>query len=79
MVCVYIAVVGGKLILCGRPRDFQHSIFHHCFCFLSASYCSLFYNCSIFGSLGEVFAHGGEFPHPFLKVVGLGHGVENYC
>ena len=30
------------------------------------------------GSLGEVFAHGGEFPLSFLIFVGLGHGVENY-
>ena len=29
--------------------------------------------------LGEVFAHGGEYPLSFLKVVGLGYGVENYC
>ena len=41
-----------------------------------ANYCNLFYDCS---SLGEVFAHGGEFSLPILKVVVLGHGVENYC
>ena len=49
------------------------------FCFLGANFCNLFYACSTFGSLGEVFAHGGEFPPSFLKVVGLGHGVEKYC
>ena len=76
---VSIAVVGGKLIfLSGRPRDLWHCIFHHSFCFLSANYCNLFYDCGSFRSLGEVFAHGGEFPLAFLRVVGLGHGVENY-
>ena len=77
---VSIAVVGGKLrFLSGRHRDLWHSIFSHSFCFLGANYCNLFYDCSNFGSLGEVFAHGGEFPLAFLKVGGLGHGVENYC
>ena len=68
MVCVSIAVVGGKLrFLSGRPRDFWHCIFHHSFCFLGANYryCNRFYDCSSFGSLGEVFAHGGEFPLSF--------------
>ena len=80
MVCVSIAVVGGKIrFLFGRPRDFWHSIFHRSFCFLGANYCNLFYDCSSFGGLGEVFAHGGEFPLAFLIVVGLDHGVEKYC
>ena len=48
------------------------------FCFLGANYCNLFNDCSSFGSLKEVFAHGGEFLLSFLVVVGLGHGVENY-
>ena len=79
VVCVSIAVVGGKLrFLSGRPRDFRHWIFHHSFCFLGATD-NLFYDCSRFGSLWEVFARGGEFPVAFLNVVGLGHGVEDYC
>ena len=80
MVCVSTAVVGGKLrFLSGGPRDFWHYIFHHSFCFLGAHYCNLIYDCSSFGSLGEVFAHGDECPLAFLIVVGLRHGVENYC
>ena len=43
---------------------------------LSRRYCCIFYYCSSFGSRGEVFAHGGEFPLAFLVVVGYGHGVE---
>ena len=71
MVCVSIAVVGGKLrFLSGGPRDFWQCIFHDSFSFLGANYCNLFYDCSSFGSLGEVFAHGGEFPLSFLVVVG---------
>ena len=71
MMCVSIAVVGGKLrFWSGRPRDFWHCIFRHSSCFLGAIYCNLFYDCSSFGSLGEVFAHGGEFPLAFLIGVG---------
>ena len=47
--------------------------------FLVSRRCNRFYDCNIFGSLGEVFAHGGEFPLSFLIVVGLGHRVEFYC
>ena len=66
MMCVSIAIVGGKLVfLSGRPRDVWHCIFHCSFCFLGANYCNLFYDCSSFGSLGEVFAHGGEFRPTF--------------
>ena len=76
MLCVSIAVVGGKIRFSfGRPRDFWHLIFHRSFCFLSANYSNLFYDCSSFWSLGEVFAHGGEFPLAFLDV-GEGLGVE---
>ena len=32
--------------------------------------CNLFYDCSNFGGLGEVFAHGGEFSLAFLMLVG---------
>ena len=71
VMCVSIAVVRGKLtFLSGRPCDGWLCIFHHGFCFLGANYCNLFYDCSSFGSLGEVFAHGGEFPLSFLVVVG---------
>ena len=42
---------------------------NHSFCFLGANDCNRFYDCSSFGSLGEVFAHGGEFPLSFLVVV----------
>ena len=35
--------------------------FRHRFCYLGANYYSLFYDCSSFGNLGEVFGHGGEF------------------
>ena len=50
MVCLSIAVVGGKLrFLSGRRRDFWHSIFHHSFCFLGANFCNRFYDCSSFG------------------------------
>ena len=74
---VSIVVVGGKLrFLSGRPHDFWHSIFHHGFCFLGANYSNISYDCSSFRGLGEVFAHGGEFPLAFLIVVGLGHEVE---
>ena len=64
--------------LSGRPRDLRHCIFHRSFCFLGANDCNLFYDGNSFGSLGEVFAHEGEFPLSFLIVVGLGHRVENY-
>ena len=52
VVCVSIAVVGGKLrFLSGRPRDLWHSIYS--FCFLGANYyCNSFYDCNSFGSLG---------------------------
>ena len=71
MVCVSMAVVGSKLsFLCGRPRGLWHCIFRHSFCFLGENYCNSLYDCSSFGSLGEVFAHGGEFPLSFLVVVG---------
>ena len=49
------------------------------FLFLGAKYCNIFYDCNSLGGFGEVFAHGGEFPLSFLIVVGLGHGVDNYC
>ena len=69
MVCVSMAVVGSKLsFLCGRPRGLWHCIFRHSFCFLGENYCNSLYDCSSFGSLGEVFAHGGEFPLAFLMV-----------
>ena len=49
MMCVSIAVVGGKLsFLSGRPRDLRHSIFHHSFCFLGANYYNIFYDCRSF-------------------------------
>ena len=72
MVFVSIAVVGGKLrFLSVGPRDFWHCIFHHSFCLLGANYRNLFNDCSSFGSLEEVVAHGGgEFPLAFLIVVG---------
>ena len=70
MMCVSIAVVGVKLrCLSGRPRDLWHCIFRLNVCVLGANYCNLFYDYSSFGSLGEVFAHGGEFPLSFLIVV----------
>ena len=40
------------------------------FCYLGVNWCHLFYDCNSFGSLGEVFAHEGEFPLAFLTVVG---------
>ena len=71
MMCVSIAAAGSKLsFLSGRPRDLWHYICRHSFCFLGANYCNLFYDCSSLGSLGEVFAHRGEFPLAFLIVVG---------
>ena len=59
MMCVSIAVVGRKMrFLSGRPRTFFAS-----FCFLGANYCNIFCDdCSNFGSLGEVLAHGGVIP-----------------
>ena len=43
MVCVSIAVVGGKLrFLSGRPRDLWSCIFRHSFCFLGANYCDVY-------------------------------------
>ena len=40
MMCVSIAVVGGKLrFLSGRPRDLRHCVFHRSFCFLGTNYC----------------------------------------
>ena len=66
MVCVSVAVIRGKLrFLSGRPREFWHCIFHHSICLLGANYRNRFYDCSSFGSLGDVFAHGGEFLFPF--------------
>ena len=71
VVCVSIPVVGGKLrFLSGRPRDLWHCIFRHTFCFLGATFCNIFSDCSSFGSWGEFFAHGGEFPLAFPIVVG---------
>ena len=66
MMRLSIAVVGGELrFLSGRSRDLWHCIFRHSFCFLGANYCNLFYDCSSFGSLGESFSHGDEFPLAF--------------
>ena len=77
-VCIYSGNRGKNWDFC--PRELAifgiHCIFHHSFCFLGANYCNIFYDCS---SFGRGFAHGGEFPLSFLKVVGLGHGVENCC
>ena len=50
---------------------FWYCIFHHRFCFLGANYCDIFYDFNSFGSLGEAFAHGGEFHLSFLILVGL--------
>ena len=60
----------------GRLRDLRHCIFHRSFCFLGANYCNIFYDCNSFGSLGEVFAQGGEFPLSVIVVVGL--VMDNY-
>ena len=80
-VCIYGgSTVGGELkFWSGRPRGIWYCIFPHSFCFLGANHCNIFYDCDSFGSSGEVFAHGGEFPLSFSIVVGLGHGVEYYC
>ena len=60
MICVSIAIVGGKLIfLSERPRDFWHCIFHHGFCFLGANYRNIFYDCS---GLGRGFCSWGWVP-----------------
>ena len=75
--CIYSGSRGKIEIFVRETRDFWHCIFHHIFCFLGANYCNLFYDCSSFGSMREVLAHGGEFSLSFLKVVGSGHGVEN--
>ena len=77
MMCVSIAVVGSKLdFLSGRPRDLWHCIFRQFFFSRRELLCNLFYDCSSFGSLGEVFAHGGEFPLAFLVVDVFAHGGE---
>ena len=77
--CVSMAVVGRKLrLLSRRPRDLWHWIFRHSVLLLGANYCNIFYDCNSFGSLGEVFAHGGEFPLSFSTVVGLGHEFDKY-
>ena len=71
MVCVSIAVVGGKLIfLSGRPRDLWRCILPN-FVWSTRELLQPFYDCSSFGSLGEVFVHGAEFPLrlAFLRVV----------
>ena len=66
MMCVSIAVVGGKLrFLSGRPGDHWHCIFHHIVWFLGANYCHLFYDCNIFESLGEVLRMGVSCVFPF--------------
>ena len=66
MMCASMAVVGGKLFfLSGKPRDLWHCAFHHSFCLLGATYCNIVYDCNSLGSLGEVFAHVGEFPLSF--------------
>ena len=73
--CVSMSVEESKLrILSRRLRDLWHCIFHHSFCPLGAACCDIFYDCNRFGSLGEAFAHRGEFPPSFSAVVGLGHG-----
>ena len=46
--------------------------------FVGTNYCDLFYDCNSFRSLGEVCSWGWV-SSAFLKVVGLGHGVEHYC
>ena len=60
MVCVSIAVVGGKIRFSfGRPRDFWHWIFHRSFCFLGANYCNLFYDLQQFWGVGRGFCSWG--------------------
>ena len=77
MVCVSMAVVGGKLRFFVRETSRSFALyFRHRLCFLGANYCTFFYDCSGWGSLGEDFAHGGEFHLAFLVVVAPGHGVE---
>ena len=72
-----VMMYGGKIDIFVRETSRSlHCTFRHGFCFLGVNYCNLFYNCSNFGSLGEVFAHGGEFPLAFLIVGDQGHGVE---
>ena len=72
-VCIYSDSRGQIVFLFGGSRDLWHCIFYHSFGFLGTNYCNIFYDCNSFGSLGEVFAHGGEFRLSFLIVVGLGH------
>ena len=66
MVCVSIAVVGGKLrFLSGGPRDFWQCIFHDSFSFLGANYCNLFYDWSGFGVWERFLLMGVSFFLPF--------------
>ena len=67
---MYLSGSRGEIEVFVRETDIWHCIFRHSFCFLGANYCNLFYDCSSFESLGEVFARGGDFLLAFLIVVG---------
>ena len=67
-VCIYSGSRGQIEIFVRETSHLWHCIFRRSFCFLGANYCSFFYHCSSFGTLGEVFVHGGEFPLAFLIV-----------
>ena len=71
IVCASIAVVGGEMrFLFEIPPEFWRCTFRNRFRFLGTNYRYLFYDCSSFGSLGEVFARGGELPHVIFVVAG---------
>ena len=80
MMSLFVVVVGGKLRFFPGDLAIPVAVFFTIVFafFVGPSYCNLFYDCSSFGSLGEVFALGGAFPLSFLKGVGSGHRVENY-
>ena len=77
VMCVSIVVVGGKFrFLSGRPRDFGFVFFTIVFAFYART---IVIFSTIAAGLGFFFCSWGMFPPSFNKVVGLGHGVDNFC
>ena len=67
VVCIYSGSRGQIEIFVRETSRFRHCIFYRSFFFRGANCCNLFYDCSSFRSLGDIFAHGGEFPLAFFK------------
>ena len=79
-VCGSIAVVGGRIdFRSGDLAIFGTEFFTVVFAFYARTIVISSTIAAVLGGLEEFFAHGGEFPLAFFIVVGLDHGVVNYC